>query len=175
VDIVYGGAFYAFAEASQLGVKVEPKEAELLIKLGMEIKYKVMETLDVAHPEETELGGIYGTIITENVARGGNGNLLSKNVTIFADGQIDRSPTGTGTAARVALLTRQGKMRPGTLLQNRSIIDTVFEGRIAGFAKVGGFDALIPEISGSAQITGFHQFVLEPEDSLPEGFSIIRG
>lgn len=173
VDIAFGGAFYALVDAGQLNLKVASAQAELLAKLGMEIKDKVAAMLDLVHPEEPELCGLYGTIITEDVEKDSAGNLISKNVTIFADAQIDRSPTGTGTAARVALLHKQGKMRAEATLQNRSIIDTVFEARIHGFTKVGDYDALIPEISGSAQITGYHNFVLEQDDPLPEGFRLI--
>jgi len=175
MDIAFGGAFYVFVDAGKLGLKVIPEQTDELVKAGMEIKYKVMEMMEVVHPLEPELRGIYGTIITEGVEGDESGMLVSKNVTIFADGQIDRSPTGTGTAARVALLHKKGILKGGTVLQNKSIIDTVFEGQIKEFTKVERFDAVIPEVSGTAQIMGFNQFVLEPEDPLPEGFRITGG
>lgn len=175
VDIAFGGAFYALVDAKQLRLKVEPKQAERLVKVGMEIKDKIAAMLNVVHPDEPELCGIYGAIITEDVEKDSAGNLISKNVTVFADAQIDRSPTGTGTAARVALLHKQGKMKAEATLKNRSIIDTEFEARIHRFTKVGAYDALIPEISGSAQITGYHNFVLEQGDPLAEGFRITGG
>jgi proline racemase len=156
-------------------VGVVPEQTDLLVRLGMEIKYKVMDMLDVVHPEEPELQGIYGTIITEIVKGDGKGRLVSKNITIFADAQIDRSPTGTGTAARVALLYKKGILDEGVILENKSVIDTVFQGSFREHAQVGGFSAVIPEVSGTAQIMGFHQFVLEPDDPLPEGFRITGG
>lgn len=174
VDIAFGGAFYVFAEAAKLGVRVIPEQMDQLVKLGMEIKYKVMDQMEIVHPLEPELCGIYGTIITEPVEKT-DGGLISKNVTIFADAQIDRSPTGTGTSARVALLHRKGLMDKGMHLTNKSVIDTVFKGWIKDFAKIGELAGVIPEVSGNAQIMGFHQFVLEPEDPLPEGFRITGG
>lgn len=175
VDIAFGGAFYVFVEAETLGLQVVPEQTDALVRLGMEIKYKVMEMMEIVHPEEPELRGIYGTIITDGVGGDESGNLVSKNVTIFADAQIDRSPTGTGTAARVALLHNKGVLQRGMVLTNKSIIDTVFEGRINGFTKVGSYGAVIPEVSGTAQIMGFHQFVLEAGDPLPQGFRITGG
>ena len=175
VDIAFGGAFYVFVEAEKLGLQVTPAHTDMLVKLGMEIKYKVMDMMEIIHPLEPELCGIYGTIITEDVQGEGDGRLVSKNITIFADAQIDRSPTGTGTAARVALLHKKGLLAKGVVLKNRSVIDTVFEGCIHSFAQAGPFHAVIPEVSGTAQIMGFHQFVLEPGDPLPEGFRITGG
>lgn len=172
VDIAFGGAFYVFVDAYKLGLRVIPEHTDALVKLGMELKYKIMKMMDVVHPLESELHGIYGTIITEAISDEGNGVLSSKNVTIFADAQIDRSPTGTGTAARVALLHKRGILQKGMVLTNSSIIDTVFEGSIQESAKVDHFDAVIPEVSGTAQIMGFNQFVLEPGDPLPSGFRI---
>jgi proline racemase len=175
VDIAFGGAFYVFVEAEKLGLQVTPAHTDMLVKRGMEIKYKVMDMMEISHPLEPELCGIYGTIITEDVQGEGDGRLVSKNITIFADAQIDRSPTGTGTAARVALLHKKGLLAKGVVLKNSSVIDTVFEGCIHSFAQAGPFHAVIPEVSGTAQIMGFHQFVLEPGDPLPEGFRITGG
>ena len=172
VDIAFGGAFYVFVDAKKLGVRIVPEESERLVKLGMEIKYKIMDQMTIVHPLEPELHGIYGTIITDEVTNISPGSLVSKNVTIFADAQIDRSPTGTGTSARVALLHKKGLLQKGMVLTNMSIVDTVFEGWITEFAKVASFDAVIPEVSGTAQIMGFNQWVLDPNDPLPDGFRI---
>jgi len=174
VDIAFGGAFYAWVEAHHLGMDVTPSRMDELVKRGMEIKYKVMDRMSVVHPLEPDLNGIYGTIITGPV-RPVAGGLDSNNVCIFADAQIDRSPTGTGTSARMALLRDKGIMSDGMTLTNRSIIDTVFTGRIKGLTRVGGFDAVIPEVRGMAYISGFNQLVLEPDDPLPEGFRITGG
>jgi proline racemase len=174
VDIAYGGAFYAYVDAAKLGLAVDPKYMEELVKRGMEIKYAVMEALRVEHPLEPRIAGIYGTIFTAPLKQTEFG-LHSKNVCIFAEGQIDRSPTGTGTAGRVALLHRKGLLAEGQTLQNDSIIDTVMTGRIVGQSEVGGFPAVIPVVGGTAHIMGFNQLVLEPEDPLPEGFRITGG
>ena len=174
VDVAYGGAFYAYVDADKLGLAVDPKYMEELVKRGMEIKYAVMEKIRVEHPLEQRIVGIYGTIFTAPLKQKEFG-LHSKNVCIFADGQIDRSPTGTGTAGRVALLHHKGLFKEGMTLQNDSIIDTVMTGRIAGLTKLGSFSAVIPIVGGTAHIMGFNQLVLDPEDPLPEGFRITGG
>jgi proline racemase len=174
VDIAFCGAFYAYVEAEKLGLKVDAKIINHLVDLGMKIKYKVIETMKVVHPLEKDLNSIYGTIFTSPLEKKGN-NIISKNVCIFADGQIDRSPTGTGTGGRIALLSHKGLLKKGMTLINKSIIDTVFEGTIVDFTEVENIPAVIPEVSGNAHITGFNQLVLEPEDTLPEGFRLIGG
>lgn len=174
VDIAFGGAFYVFVDASKLGLKVVPEQMQRLVDVGMEIKYKVMDAMEIVHPEERELQGIYGTIITEAVERVEE-KLVSKNVTIFADAQIDRSPTGTGTSARVALLYRKGLLKPGMRLINKSIIDTVFEGWFEKTSMIGKINGVVPTVSGTAHIMGLNQLVLEEEDPLPEGFRITGG
>ena len=174
VDIAFGGAFYVFVDASKLGLKVVPGQMQRLVDVGMEIKYKVMDAMEIVHPEERELQGIYGTIITEAVERVEE-KLVSKNVTIFADAQIDRSPTGTGTSARVALLYRKGLLKPGMRLINKSIIDTVFEGWFEKTSMIGKINGVVPMVSGTAHIMGLNQLVLEEEDPLPEGFRITGG
>ncbi|WP_156456288.1 proline racemase family protein [Abyssisolibacter fermentans] len=173
-DIAYGGAFYVYIDAQKIGLTVDPKHIEKLVKIGMEIKYKVMDAMDVVHPIERGIKGIYGTIITGPLNIKGD-TIESNNVCIFADGQIDRSPTGTGTAGRVALLYKKGVMKKGMTLINKSIIDTIFEGKINDFTSISNLDAVIPEVSGNAFITGFNQLVLDPDDPIPEGFRIIGG
>jgi len=161
-------------DASKLGLKVVPGQMQRLVDVGMEIKYKVMDAMEIVHPEERELQGIYGTIITEAVETIEE-KLVSKNVTIFADAQIDRSPTGTGTSARVALLYRKGLLKPGMRLINKSIIDTVFEGWFEKTSMIGKINGVVPTVSGTAHIMGLNQLVLEEEDPLPEGFRITGG
>lgn len=173
-DIVFGGAFYVYIDGSELNLEVDPKNMEILVKKGMEIKYKVMDEMNIVHPLEPGLNGIYGTIITGPLNIEEN-KVISNNVCIFADGQIDRSPTGTGTAGRVALLHKKGYLKKDMILVNKSIIDTIFEGKINEFTKVDNLEAVIPEVSGTAHITGFNQILLDPEDPLQEGFRIIGG
>jgi len=174
VDVVYAGAFYAYVDAAKLGLAVDPRYMDELVRRGMEIKYAVMEALRVEHPLEPRIAGIYGTIFTAPLTEASFG-LHSKNVCIFAEGQIDRSPTGTGTAGRVALLHHQGLFKEGMILQNDSIIDTAMTGRIASLSKVADFPAVVPVIGGTAHIMGFNQLVLEPDDPLPQGFRITGG
>jgi proline racemase len=174
VDIAFGGAFYVYVDAAKLHVSVEPGQIDRLVALGEELKHKVMEMMEVAHPLEPGLRGIYGTIICEPAVRTAKG-VETKNVCIFADAQIDRSPTGTGTSGRLAQLYARGVIKQGERLINRSVIDTVFWGSITSFGKVGELDAVITEVGGAAHIMGFHQFVLEPGDPLPEGLRITGG
>jgi len=173
-DIAFCGAFYAYVDAEKIGLKLSLENIELLVEKGMEIKHKVMDTMEIVHPLEPELHGIYGTIFMDPLVRDGS-KLFTRNVCIFANGQIDRSPTGTGTAGRVALHYHKGLMKEGDELINRSIIDTTMTGKILGFTNAAGIKAVIPEVAGRAFITGFNQIVLDPEDPLPEGFRIIGG
>lgn len=170
-DVVYCGAFYVYLDVAKIGLKVTPKYTEQLVKIGMEIKYKVMDMMEFNHPT-SGVNWLYGTIFFEKTEREDN-RVLTKNVCIFADGQVDRSPTGTGTGGRVALHYHTGEMQRDDILINKSIIDTVMEGKIIEETKVGQYDAVITEVSGTAHIMGFTQLVLDPNDPLPEGFRII--
>lgn len=174
VDIAFGGAFYVYVDAEKLGVRVLPEEIDRLVAVGMELKYKIMEQMEVVHPLEPDLCGIYGTIICDPVEKASDG-LHTKNCCIFADAQIDRSPTGTGTSGRLAQLHERGLIGQDVRLTNKSVIDTVFWGKIKGFEKVGNLRAVKTLIGGAAHIMGFHQFVLEPDDPLPEGLRITGG
>jgi proline racemase len=126
----------------------------------------------VVHPDEPELRGIYG--ITwwqdEPTAAGDGAALTQRNVTVFADGEVDRSPCGSGTSARLASLHAQGRLRAGEELCHRSIVDSVFVGRIVGTATVAGRPAVITDVEGSAHLTGRHEFTLDPADPLGTGF-----
>ncbi|MCT4564688.1 MAG: proline racemase family protein [Maledivibacter sp.] len=170
-DVVYCGAFYVYLDAAKVGLKVIPEYTEQLVKVGMEIKHRVMEMMEFNHPT-SGVNWLYGTIFFEKPERDGD-KVLTKNVCIFADGQVDRSPTGTGTGGRVALHYHTGEMKKDDILVNNSIIDTVMEGKIIEEIKVGHYDAVLTEVSGTAHIMGFTQLVLDPEDPLPEGFRII--
>ncbi|HEX6988512.1 MAG TPA: proline racemase family protein [Bacillota bacterium] len=168
VDIAFGGAFYAFVDAGALGLELVPEQAAQLIDIGMAIKTAAAAATDVVHPEEPGLHGIYGTIFYGQPRAGGT----ARNVTVFADGQIDRSPTGTGTSARLALLAATGRIAEGEVLRNESIIDTVFEGRVVGTTRVGRLEAVHTEVRGSAYVTGYHTFVLDADDPVGEGFLV---
>ena len=171
-DIVYCGAFYVYIDSEKLGLKVNPENSETLAKLGKEIKRKVWaDEGEFHHPIEKGITWLYGTIICDPIQREGK-TLISNNVCIFAEGQIDRCPTGTGTGGRTALLVHKGIMKDGDLLINKSIIDTPFESKVVEHVKVGEYPAVITEVSGTAYITGFNNLVLDPDDPLPEGFRI---
>ncbi len=166
VDIAFGGAFYAYLNEAASEFKVHPDNYRQLILLGDEVKKAVIATTQVEHPLEPELNQLYGTIIDGKPRAGGT----QSNVCIFADREVDRSPTGTGTAGRVAQLYARGKLKLGEVIVNESIIGTTFTGKVLEETKVGEFDAIIPEISGRAFITGFNQWVVDPEDPVAEGF-----
>lgn len=168
VPVVFGGAFYALAEGAGAGLHVRPDSARGLIDFGMAVKHGVESVLDVRHPVEPELHGIYGTIITGTPPDGADG----LNVTIFADGEVDRSPCGTGTAGRVAWLHATGALAPGTPYVHESITGTRFTGRVLRETIVADFPAVIPEIAGRGYLTGFHTFVVEPDDPLRDGFLV---
>jgi proline racemase len=156
VDIAYGGAFYAIVPAAQAGLRVEPRQLPQLIELGRGIKQHIEAEHHVRHPDHPEIEGIYGVIFTEG----------DRNVTVFADGEVDRSPCGSGTSARLALLDATGELPRGQALTHQSIVGSTFLGRVVG-EEPGG---LITEVEGSAHLTGRHEFVLEPNDELGTGF-----
>ncbi len=171
-DIVYCGAFYVYIDAEKVNLKIEPKYSEELVKMGMEIKEKAMSEYEFIHPTEPGINWLYGTILTGPIERIEN-KLISNNICIFAEGQIDRSPTGTGTGGRTALLVHKGIMKDDDILINKSIIDTPMESKVISHLKEGEYDAVITEVSGTAYITGFNNIVLDPDDPLQEGFRLI--
>lgn len=169
VDIAYGGAFYVYLDVTKVNLHVLPELADQLVQVGMEIKHKVMAAYDFVHPTEPGINWLYGTIFYEPLVREGN-TLLTKNVCIFAEGQIDRSPTGTGTGGRVALHYFKQEMQENDILINNSIINTPMTGRVMEKTMVGSYEAVITEVAGTAHIMGFNQLLLDPKDPLPEGF-----
>lgn len=159
VDVAYGGAIYAFVPASRLGLAIEPGALPELIGAGRRIKAALAGSDVAAHPEDPRLSGIYGTVIHERVAP-----LHHRNVVVFADGEVDRSPTGSATSARTALLADE--LAHGERWRNDSIIGTSFTARVIG-REPGG---VLTEVEGTAYRTGEHRFVLDPRDELGTGF-----
>jgi proline racemase/trans-L-3-hydroxyproline dehydratase len=158
LDVAFGGAFYASLEE-----KVEPAELPRLIELGRAVKGELEATQKIVHPDEPELRDVYGVIFwQEEEAQ----PLTQRNVTVFADGEVDRSPCGSGTSARLALLHEEGRLAPGEPLRHLSIVGSEFTGRVVEEAPAG----VVTEVEGSAHLTGRHEFVLEPDDELGEGF-----
>jgi proline racemase len=165
VDVSFGGAFYASVEAP---FPVEPGNLARFIELGREVKRELERAREFVHPLEPELRDVYGVIFWQ--AEEAGPPLVQRNVTVFADGEVDRSPCGSGTSARLALLEATGELARGEELINRSIIGTEFLARVVGDAEVGGMPAVVTEVEGSAHYTGRHEFSLEPADPLGEGF-----
>lgn len=177
VQVSYGGAFYASVDVRALGLDVSPASLPQLIALQRELRPAIDRATDVVHPDEPELHGIYGVIYWQDEPTTPSCQetgivLTQRNVTVFADGEVDRSPCGSGTSARLALLAadrRLGATAGGTL-RHLSVVDTAFLGRVVGPASVAGSPAVVTEIEGSAYLTGRHEFILDPRDPLGTGF-----
>ena len=166
VDLVFGGAVYATLPAASLGLEVTPEHTTELIRLGREIKW-ALNGHPAAQLADDRLSGVYGTILFDDLGRTENGP-WQRNVTVFADGEVDRSPCGSGTAARVALLAHTGALAEGETLTHDSIIGTRFLARVAERTAAD----VIPEVSGQAYRVGRSEFELDPADPLADGFSL---
>ncbi|HYJ66055.1 MAG TPA: proline racemase family protein [Nocardioidaceae bacterium] len=169
VDVSYGGAIYSSVRASDAGLAVTPECYTELIALGREIKAALEGTDAARHPEDPRLSGIYGTILYDDLGETVDG-IRQRNVTVFADGQVDRSPCGSGTAARLALLVADGRVGEERVLTHDSIVGTTFRGRVVGETTAAGRPAVLPEVEGMAYRTGEHRFVLDPRDVVGTGF-----
>ena len=170
VTVAYGGAIFASIDASAVGLSVEPSQYEELIALGREVKWALNATEHAAHPTDLRLGGVYGTILHEDLGDDGT-QVRQRNVTVFADGQVDRSPCGSGTCARLAVLADEGRVDVGgPTLQHESIVQSTFIGAVVGTTTVAGRSAVVPQITGLAHRTGEHTFVVDPSDPLVPGF-----
>ena len=168
-DVAFGGAFYAVVDSESVGLPIDAAHLPELRRVGMEIKHAIEATHTIAHPLEPGLRGIYGTIFTgpPNDTRAD-----LRNVTIFADAEVDRSPCGTGTAAVMAIIHAMGLLADDRVFVHESLIGTRFNGRLVGRTVVGDHQAIVPEIEGSAWITGEHTFLIEDDDPLKGGFRI---
>lgn len=167
VDVAFGGAFYAIVDSEAAGVPIDAAHLPELRKLGMLIAREVEKLRRVVHPNDSGLEGIYGTIFTAP-AQASEAHL--RNVTIFADAEVDRSPCGTGTAAVMAVLNDMGLLLDDVPFVHESIVGTTFKGRVVDRVEVGEKAAIVPEIEGSAWITGEHTFLIDGDDPLKAGF-----
>lgn len=166
VDVSFSGAIYASVDAESIGLRVRPADYADLIEIGREIKWLLNEHPVARHAADERLSGIYGTILFEDLGDTADG-VHQRNITVFADGEVDRSPCGSGTGARLALLAHSGRLAHGQTLTHDSIIDTRFLGRY----RAGRADGLIiPEVEGMAYATGTHIFTLDPADPVGTGF-----
>lgn len=166
-DLAFGGAFYAFCSAEQLGLGLKPQDHDSLITAGTKIKKTVMDNISITHPLEKDLGFLYGTIF---IGPPENTNHHSRNVCIFAEGEVDRSPTGTGVSARAAIHYHRKELNQGKTITIESILGTTMDVKINDITKVGPYQAVAPEVSGIAFITGQNEFYFDPDDHLGKGF-----
>ncbi len=169
VDVSYGGALYASVHADRLGLAVHAEHYTDLIALGREIKWALNDTEWAKHPSDERLDGIYGTIIFDDLGQHLSGP-HQRNVTVFADGEVDRSPCGSGTSARLALLTDEGRIHGDQHLHHVSIVGSEFTGRVVEAVTAEGRDAVITEVRGAAFKTGTSVFTLDPSDPIGTGF-----
>jgi len=166
-DLAFGGAFYAYVAAEQIGARCVEEESASLLEKGMAIKRAIMEKGEIRHPDEEDLGFLYGTIF---FAPPEGRDAGSRNACVFADGQLDRSPTGTGVSGRLAIHHARGEIGLEEPLIVESIIGTRFTGRVVETTRVGPYSAVVPEVEGSAHITGRSDFWIDPADPLKDGF-----
>lgn len=166
-DIVFGGAFYYYINVEQAKLAIKPDQLRALIQLGAETKAAVQAKVSIQHPLEPGLNQLYGTIIDGAPNRAGADQA---NVCIFADREVDRSPTGTGTSGRAAQLFLRGRLGLNQPYVNDSIVGSRFSVRVVAPAKVGSFAAALTEVTGQAHIMGMNQWLLEDSDPFPDGF-----
>jgi proline racemase len=171
VDTAYGGDSFVVVDAALLGFNLDAPEAGRLAELGVQITNAANQQLSFHHPENAEWDHFSFCLFAGPIEREGNQLRTSAAVSI-QPGKIDRSPTGTALSARMALLHRSGQMKVGETLTARSIIGSEFHGKILDTTMVGDRPAIVPEITGSAWITGTHQHMLDPEDPWPEGYRL---
>ncbi len=167
LDISFGGSFFAIVNAKQLNTTIEPKNTQRLVDIGLKIREIINNTVEIKHPlldhiKTVDLVEIYDDPVHKDADY--------RNVVIFGQGQVDRSPCGTGTSAKLATLYSKGQIKMDEPFVYESILGTIFKGRVIGTTKVGEYEAIIPEITGSAFITAFNQFVVSPDDPVKTGF-----
>ena len=168
-DVAFGGAFYAIVDSEAAGLPIDAAHLPELRRVGMEIKHAIEAAHTIVHPLDAGLTGIYGTIFTGPPS---DESADLRNVTIFADAEVDRSPCGTGTAAVMAVIDAMGLLGSDKPFVHESLIGTRFSGRVASRMQVGEHEAIVPEIEGSAWITGEHTFQVDEDDPLKDGFRI---
>ncbi len=169
VTVAYGGAIYATLPAAQLGLSVAPEHLGELIALGREVKWALNDSEHAVHPDDPRLSGVYGTIWFDDLGDA-DGQVHQRNVAVFANGEVDRSPCGSGTCARLAVLAADGRLPAGTVLRHESIVGSTFTGTVLEHVAVGGRPAVVPRVTGTAYRTGDHVFSVDPHDPLVPGF-----
>ena len=170
-DLAYGGAFYAYVDMAKnnFDFGLNPESYNDLIKYGMDIKRAVMASDEnIHHPEEGDLSFLYGTIFIDNSQQASG--VDSRNVCIFAEGEVDRCPTGSGVSGRMAIHKARKEMDFGDIKTIESITGSVFKGSVISEEDYGPYKAVIPQVEGTAHITGMHTFVIDPKDPMKNGF-----
>ncbi len=166
-DVAYGGAFYAFVSAQELGLQLEQDHANQLIAYGRLIKHAVMSQFPITHPLEDDLSFLYGTIFT---GAPNDPTHHSRNACIFAEGELDRSSTGSGVSARAALHFAAGELELNERITIESILGSTMSVKVVEATRFGLYDAVVPEVSGTASITGRNEFYFDPNDPFRTGF-----
>ncbi len=166
-DLAFGGAYYAYVQAKDIGLTCLPKDIDRLVHVGRKIKQAVSNSANIKHPTDDDLSFLYGTIFIDEPE---DKSSHSRNVCIFAAGQVDRSPTGTGVSGRLAIHYARNEIGIGKSITIESIIGSKFDCKIEKETLFGKHKAIIPEVSGTAFITGKHEFYIDTEDYLRTGF-----
>lgn len=167
-DLAYGGAFYAYVNSDQLGLELIPSNYKRIIETGMAIKHAVMKSNHfITHPFESDLSFLYGTIFIGGPVSPG---IDSRNVCVFADGEVDRSPTGSGVSGRMAIHHKRGELALHQKMTIEGITGAVFVGSVESTLEYGDCEAVIPCVEGTAYITGQNEFIIDPEDPFTNGF-----
>ena len=168
-DIAFGGAFYVYVDGRPHGLEVSARNVEALVRFGAEVKAAANRAYPVVHDEIPELNHIYGTIIDGPPRQPGS---RQANCCVFADRQVDRSPTGSGTAGRTAILAARGLLADGESWTNESLIGTTMSARVLERLTFHGRPAVIPEVSGTAHLLGTAAWTLDPTDAVGGGFLV---
>ena len=171
VDVAWGGMAYVIVDAKSLGFAIEPHEARDICNLGEKIKWAAAEQIPAVHPENPDFPGITILEMT-NPAQRIDGVLTAKNTVVVSPGRCDRSPCGTGTSARMAVMHARGELKVGERFIHKSIIDSTFDCRIESETTVGGKPAIVPSVAGQAWITDITTVVLDPSDPYQQGYRI---
>jgi trans-L-3-hydroxyproline dehydratase len=171
LDIAFGGAFYAILSAERVGLRVDIAHKQPLLAAAAVLAEAVRRQIPIEHPVEGDLGFLYGVIFTD---RPEDQTHHSRNLCVFAAAEVDRSPTGTGVSARLALHHARGEIRTGEVIAVESILgrESVFQGTLVEEVRLGAYPAVVPEVAGRAFLTGRHEFVIDPDDPLAHGFAL---
>jgi proline racemase len=172
VDIAWGGMHYVLVDASSVGLAIRHEYGADLIRVGEQIKRAVQEAYNPVHPENPDIHGVTILEFTEPLEYDADGGLSARNTVVVSPGRLDRSPCGTGSCARMAVLHARGQLKTGQRFRHRSVIGTEFFCEILDESKVGSFNAVLPRVKGRAWLTGFRQSTLDPTDPFPVGFRV---